>query len=301
MNLEQLIYANELANHQTIQETTDLLHITKSGLSQAISQLEAEMGVRLFDRSRHGTKLTKDGRTLLPLIKRMLDVNLDLMHYSQTLRVNSQVETVRLAYTNTMLKPILEEYLNLYEKLGDQVNLSIYQYPQDVLIEKVRHHELAAGFIPLNQAGKALIKDLTFTKVADSELKLIVSPENPLVEKKTLTIDDLRSQRFALFNDTANEQIFRHLQFLCGPLKVILNLDSAWSMYSTITKLNAVCLGRTFQLRHADYAPLAQLPEISLSNLIDSRFEFGWLTNPADQLSPTATELIERINARLKQ
>lgn len=301
MNLEQLIYANELANHQTIQETADLLHITKSGLSQAISQLEAEMGVRLFDRSRHGTKLTKDGRALLPLIKRMLDVNLDLMHYSQTLRVNSQVETVRLAYTNTMLKPILEEYLNLYEKLGDQVNLSIYQYPQDVLIEKVRRHELAAGFIPLNQAGKALIKDLTFTKVADSELKLIISPKNHLVEKETLTIDDLRSQRFALFNDIANEQIFRHLQFLCGPLKVILNLDSAWSMYSTITKLNAVCLGRTFQLRHADYAPLALLPKISLSNLIDSRFEFGWLTNPADQLSPTATKLIERINARLKQ
>lgn len=84
MNLEQIYYSNELANHQAIQEAADLLHITKSGLSQSISQLEAEVGVRLFDRSRHGTRLTKEGQALLPIMKRMLSTNIDLMNYSQT-------------------------------------------------------------------------------------------------------------------------------------------------------------------------------------------------------------------------
>jgi len=86
VNLEQIYYPNELANHQAIQEATDLLHITKSGLSQSISQLEAEVevGVRLFDRSRHGTRLTKEGQDLLPIMKRMLSTNIDLMNYSQT-------------------------------------------------------------------------------------------------------------------------------------------------------------------------------------------------------------------------
>lgn len=84
MNLEQIYYPNELANHQAIQEAADLLHITKSGLSQSISQLEAEVGVRLFDRSRHGTRLTKEGQALLPIMKRMLSTNIDLMNYSQT-------------------------------------------------------------------------------------------------------------------------------------------------------------------------------------------------------------------------
>ncbi|QID93394.1 hypothetical protein ACHEXG_02000 [Limosilactobacillus fermentum] len=119
-----------------------------------------------------------------------------------------------------------------------------------------------------------------------------------MLEKGTLTVHDLRHQRFALFNDVANEQIFRHLQFLCGPLKVIINLDNAWSMYATITKLNAVCLGRTFQTHHSPYSPLADLPEIELGDLIDSHFEFGWLTNPNDELSATTVELIDHINDR---
>lgn len=158
-----------------------------------------------------------------------------------------------------------------------------------------------AGFIPLNQATKPLIPDLNFTKVAESKLNLIVSPDNPLLEKGTLTVHDLRHQRFALFNDVANEQIFRHLQFLCGPLKVIINLDNAWSMYATITKLNAVCLGRTFQTHHSPYSPLADLPEIELGDLIDNHLEFGWLTNPNDELSATTVELTRMVTLPFKK
>ena len=44
MNYEQLLYITELANHHTLQETAELLHISKSGLSQSISQLENEWG-----------------------------------------------------------------------------------------------------------------------------------------------------------------------------------------------------------------------------------------------------------------
>ena len=78
---------------------------------------------------------------------------------------------------------MLDEYLNLYESIGEEVN----QLALDVLIERVRRHELDAGFIPLNQATKPLIQDLNFTKVAESKLNLIVSPGNPLLEKGTLT------------------------------------------------------------------------------------------------------------------
>ena len=54
---------------------------------------------------------------------------------------------------------MLDEYLNLYESIGEEVNLSFYQLALDVLIERVRRHEL----------------------------NLIVSPGNPLLEKGTLT------------------------------------------------------------------------------------------------------------------
>lgn len=49
-----------------------MLHISKSGLSIAISQLESELEVNLFDKSTTGTQLTSEGRQLLSSISAIL-------------------------------------------------------------------------------------------------------------------------------------------------------------------------------------------------------------------------------------
>ncbi|WP_317767976.1 LysR family transcriptional regulator [Oenococcus oeni] len=97
MTFEQLLYAVELANHQTLQETAGLLHISKSGLSQSISQLENELGVKLFKRTRYGSKLTAQGKELLPLIKQMLSQGVSLTKQARNLGKSGQIETVRVA------------------------------------------------------------------------------------------------------------------------------------------------------------------------------------------------------------
>ena len=46
MTFEQLLYAEVLSHHTSMQKAADMLHITKSGLSMAIGQLEEELGVK---------------------------------------------------------------------------------------------------------------------------------------------------------------------------------------------------------------------------------------------------------------
>lgn len=54
MTFEQLLYVYELAKHESLQQTSLLLHISKSALSQSISQLEKELGIPLFERTHSG-------------------------------------------------------------------------------------------------------------------------------------------------------------------------------------------------------------------------------------------------------
>ncbi|WP_395390690.1 MULTISPECIES: LysR family transcriptional regulator [Levilactobacillus] len=61
MTFEQLLYTLELAKHRTLGEAADVLHISKSGLSQTISQLEAELNTTIFERTHDGTSLTVAG------------------------------------------------------------------------------------------------------------------------------------------------------------------------------------------------------------------------------------------------
>lgn len=66
MTFEQLLYAEVLSHHSSMQTAADILHITKSGLSLAIHQLEDELGVKIFERTSKGTVVTAEACKCYP-------------------------------------------------------------------------------------------------------------------------------------------------------------------------------------------------------------------------------------------
>lgn len=297
MNYEQLLYVSELANHHTLQETADLLHISKSGLSQSISQLENELGVKLFTRSHQGTVLTAQGRQMLPYIKSLLTANLRLVHQANRLGSKHDTQPIRLAYANTFLKPMLTEFLKLYQPTRF---LTIKRLDSTAIIKAVRQHTIDAGFVAIDIHHESELRGLQFAKVHDGHISLIVSPANPLLNRQAISVTDLRRQKFALFTDPYNDQLFDHLQYLCGPLETVIRVDDAWAMATVITQLNAVCLGRDWQAQNSTEQELASLPKIDLSAIINDRFTLGWVTNPNYRLDPFAAKLIAGISQQLK-
>lgn len=292
MNYEQLLYVTELANHQTLQETADFLHISKSGLSQSISQLESELGVQLFKRSHQGTVLTSKGQELLPYIKRMMSANMNLIQQAGRLGKIQSIHTIKLAYANTFLKPMLTEFLKLY---NGNATLVIKRKSSLEIIEQVRHKELDAGFIAIDSKHQEQLNGLNFIKVHDGHISLITSDRNPLLKLEKITKQDLVKQKFALFND----QLFEHLQFICGPLETIARLDDGWAMYTVINQLDAVCLARDWQARHSTDKRFTTLPKINLSNIINDRFSLGWVINPDTHLDQFTKLLLQNINNEL--
>ncbi|MFJ8527537.1 LysR family transcriptional regulator [Bacillus sp. NPDC094106] len=74
MNLEQMEYIKEISRTQSISLAAKNLHVSQAAVSQSISLLERELGVKLFIRSRLGTTPTKEGKNIirkaLEIIKR---------------------------------------------------------------------------------------------------------------------------------------------------------------------------------------------------------------------------------------
>ena len=296
MNYEQLLYVTELANHQTLQQTADFLHISKSGLSQSISQLESELGVQLFKRSHQGTVLTSKGQELLPYIKSMMSANMNLIQQAGRLGKIQSIHTIKLAYANTFLKPMLTEFLKLY---NGNATLVIKRISSSEIIEQVRHKELDAGFIAIDSKHQEQLNGLNFIKVHDGHISLITSDRNPLLKLERITKQDLVKQKFASFNDPYNDQLFEHLQFICGPLETIARLDDSWAMYTVINQLDAVCLARDWQARHSTDKRFTTLPKINLSNIINDRFSLGWVINPDTHLDQFTKLLLQNINNEL--
>lgn len=302
MNFEQLLYAEVLAQHNSMQKAADVLHISKSGLSIAINQLESELGVALFDKSAAGTKLTSEGRQLLSSIS-------DILRFKNSLEKNAAIvanpqkhQKISIHYMNTMLRPFINSFIENYSTKFANVQFDISCHEFESIVRRVNNQEIDAGFIAINNSQDESIKNLEFTPVCDSKLVLLCSPENSLnTLDRPITLEDLKEQRFSIFNDKFHDEIFERLQFQCGSLSLVLRVDDAWAMNKSITKLNTVCFGRTLQGNLSSTTGFSNLKAINIGHIIDDNFKLGWLTNPNYMLSKKTQELLKDITEEIKR
>ncbi|MGZ6273738.1 MAG: LysR family transcriptional regulator, partial [Candidatus Limnocylindrales bacterium] len=70
--LGQIQAFREVARHGTISRAAEALFVSQPALTARIQGLEHALGVSLFARGRHGSRLTEAGRAFLPHAERAL-------------------------------------------------------------------------------------------------------------------------------------------------------------------------------------------------------------------------------------
>lgn len=111
MNLRHLHYFTEIASTGSLRRASEVLYVTQSALSRAVSELEAEFGCALLDRSQKGVTPTPRGLALLERAKLIIS---DVDQLKAVLAKDSVAPTshVRLALPigvrNSMTRPLVK-------------------------------------------------------------------------------------------------------------------------------------------------------------------------------------------------
>ena len=72
MQIQQLTYFVTVAEQGSINKAAERLFVTQPNLSKAISNLESELNVHIFDRTNKGVVLTDDGKKLYQYARTIL-------------------------------------------------------------------------------------------------------------------------------------------------------------------------------------------------------------------------------------
>lgn len=300
MTFEQLLYAEVLSHHYSMQKAADILHISKSGLSLAIAQLEDELGIKMFERTSKGTTLTSEGLQTLSAITDVLCAKNALMNTVSMLSNSLVHEKVTLRYMNTMLRPFINSYLGDYQKEYPHVMLDMCCSNRNTIIEKLRNNEIDAGFIAMPILLSDLGEEITFEPVCYTKIVLACSSDNPMLKKEVITLDDLKEQKFCLFNDESYDYVFDQLQYMCGSLSLVFRTDDILAMSEAIHRLNAVCFVRVAQKQLFKENIFKDMNYISIGHLIDDHSTLAWVTNTHYPLSKPAKRLMSMITEQIK-
>ncbi|WP_129689971.1 LysR family transcriptional regulator [Gottfriedia acidiceleris] len=85
MNFDQMEHIVTVANEKSITKAADKLYISTSGLSQSITQLEMELGIKIFNRSKKNITPTFEGEIVIStastILKNINEMNNKLSYY----------------------------------------------------------------------------------------------------------------------------------------------------------------------------------------------------------------------------
>jgi DNA-binding transcriptional LysR family regulator len=166
------------------------LNATAPAVAKRISELESELGVRLFERSTRRSQITPRGRTLVPFAQRVLG---DIGEIHRTVGERSSLAgSIRMGVPETIAYTQLPKILQKVSADLPQLTIEVEIGVSIDLIPRVRTRKLDIACV----VGPVLEQDLISEPFWEVPLSWIAS--GPKWTKKPLTIDELAKRTILL-------------------------------------------------------------------------------------------------------
>ena len=193
MNIYNLRYFVTLARIRQYTKAAEELCITQPSLSHAISQMEKELGVKLFIRDSKSVQLTTAGEIFYHDAH---DILLRMEAIPNRLRaVKSNEQTIlKIGCTMSQEAKCLTKALRLFHRENSRVSPRIYLDDYFQLVNRLVENQL-----DLIMGTKAMIQDRTecqFQKLFTCSMKALIPKEIAIIDQKSLSINDLQNNMF---------------------------------------------------------------------------------------------------------
>lgn len=172
MELRQLEQFAAVAEELHFGRAAERLGMTQPPLSQAIQRLEAELGVRLFERTHRSVELTPVGTALLPHVREVLSAAGKLPRLAEELFRGLRGQ-LRIAFVSTADYGVLPELLGGFSASYPEVAVSLLEATGDRQIEALIAEEIDAGII-IGRERISLPESFEYLPLHDEPLMLAV-------------------------------------------------------------------------------------------------------------------------------
>ena len=172
------------------------LNMTQPPLTQGIAQLEATLGLKLFDRTKRSVQLTAAGAALLPQARDLLARAAALPDIARA-SADGEVGRLRLAFVSTAGFDLLPRWVLAFREQYPKVHLELIEATGDVQLQAFERGEIDAGFM-LHSPGFAP-SGLTCQRIARESLVVALPAQSALALRGELTLNDLLGQSLVIF------------------------------------------------------------------------------------------------------
>lgn len=200
MNEKQLSLFLAIADRGSFSKAEEVEYISKQAMLRQINSLEAEVGVRLLDRSASGVSLTPAGREFYQGAGELLKLREDVISRCRGISPHPDILRIGQVEHQTLLHRVTDAFMA--------------KYP-DIHIQKVIHPNHSGEYRVthgITDVGETFYNPLTpteafsYTKLADMPYRAAMRMGHPLSERKALSLVELAAFPTFLFRQMVKKE-----------------------------------------------------------------------------------------------
>ncbi len=179
------------AEHGSFSRAAEQMGKTPSALTKAVSQLEAELGSRLFERSTRRTVLTESGKLYLETVRQVLqrlhEVGEEIGQLQHGLQGSLRI-TAPLAFGRAFLDQLCAEFLEQYPQINLRIDLC------DNFVDLVE-----SGYDLALREGRSDLPGLIARVVGQNRIAICASPAYLARQPQALTPDSIDQHDWLMY------------------------------------------------------------------------------------------------------
>lgn len=213
MNFEQLKILTTLGEEKNFSRTANRLNMTTSAVSQSISSLEKELGIKLFNRSKAGSFTTEKGQYILREALRILSIQDEIYKYSNDKESKKlKIKIGVIPGIHTLLIQALKKLKKDYEFL----EVSIEEHDTEIILKGLRDKKYTFAIISFADTIKDQNLSYKPHKLLEGEFCFMVNKNSPLAQKNHLSFEDILKENIAIYDDKFLKNYISYIESCCN-------------------------------------------------------------------------------------
>ncbi len=303
MTLQQIHYAITISEQGSFNKASEVLYISQPSLTEAVRELEKELGIIIFHRSGKGVTLTSDGTEFISYARdlyRQYETILDHYNESGTLKKKFAVSTQHYSFA-------VKSFVELVKQLNtDEYEFAIREVRTQKVIEDVSTLKSEVGILYLSDFNSPLLtklmrtNKLEFHELVTCDAYVYIWKGHPLANHKSIRFEELIGFPSLSFEQGGNGSMYFDEEILSNNHypRTIKATDRA-TMLNLMVGLNGytLCSGIICEeLNGGEYVAVPYEPDTDHPG---SRMKIGYITKKNIHLSSVGKMYIAELKKYL--
>lgn len=295
MNFEQMEYIVNVANERSITKAAEKLFISPSGMSQSITQLENELGIKIFNRSKQGVTPTFEGNIVISkaivLLKTIKEIKNDINHYKNTNQNHMKILTA------PTFSYILQETLVDFNSKNKDVTFEFKEDNPSNIIQNFNKENFDFAFVAATKEELKKEKNICYEHITRGHYCIAVGKKSPFYSLEFVTPKDLANAKIVMYKNSDYNKLLKITKM--NPKNVVLTSNRTGLIFQLIKESQAIFYLYNFTLKNRPAVLNGDIKVIPLKEEGLFELDFWLMYLETKGLSPIANKFIEKFKNHL--